>query len=246
MQNQDISQYFETLTQAEAIENAPKRAKEFRNGMVWHFDIEQGTPEWHEVRKGVITASCASVFLTSPFTTTGKLAAGSYGSFSKGAITYIKEKLAERLTTNTPESFKSFAMQQGNDREPFALQRLSEIFGPIDTVGFVCDDNGFYGCSPDGFNPDLLFEIKCPQSKTHLEYLMDIQNLKSDYNDQVQFQMLVTGHKQCVLASFNPDFREPKRQIIYTIIEADEAIHDVYRQQLLNAKEFFEVLYQSI
>ena len=53
----------------------------------FHFDIEQNTDEWNEMRLGKITASAASCLLV-----------GKEDELSVGALTYALEKAAERIT----------------------------------------------------------------------------------------------------------------------------------------------------
>jgi predicted phage-related endonuclease len=53
---------------------------------------------------------------------------------------------------------------------------------------------------------DGLVEIKCPMLSTAVSYLVN-NELPSDYYQQVQGQMLVTGRKYCDFVSYFPRHR---------------------------------------
>lgn len=69
----------------------------------------------------------------------------------------------------------------------------------IKEVGFVEDDTGLIGCSPDGLiyeGPDTLIsglELKCPKSQTHAQWILDGGGLPGEHKPQVHASMVVTG-----------------------------------------------------
>ena len=65
------------------------------------LDIEQGSPEWFEARKGLPTASCFSKIITPK---TGKLSAS--------VDAYIAELIAE-TKEDTTEQIRSYWMERG-------------------------------------------------------------------------------------------------------------------------------------
>jgi putative phage-type endonuclease len=172
-------------------------------------DIAQGSEEWLKLRLGVATASNFDKIITS----TGKESA----TLNKYAL-----ELATQYLISEPESsYKNEAMQRGNDLEPVARQAYSEAtFQVVEEITMFKSDCGNFGYSPDGLiGDDGLIEIKCPQATTHTKYLID-NIMPTDYWQQVQGGLWVSGRKWIDFASFHPNFKEKKLFIIR--VERDE------------------------
>ena len=155
----------------------------------------QGTPEWLQERAGVITASTFSKV----FTTQGKL------STSRDGL--INQLIAENLTGASTATFKSEAMQRGNDLEPEA-RALAEILldTDIEETGLIKMDDHEIGCSPDGLctlDVETGIEIKCPNPGTHISYLRK-GKLPTAYVQQVQGTMLVLNLSSYFFLSYCP------------------------------------------
>jgi len=157
------------------------------------IDVEQGTDEWLKARLGVPTASNYSKVVTSA------------GKPSAQADKYINELIAQRLTGQLPELFKSDAMERGNELEPQARAYYEFMTGnDVNEVGLILNDVGA-GCSPDGLiGDDGGLEIKCPLGTTHVGYLR-AGKLPTTYVQQVQGCMYITGRKWWDFVSFHPD-----------------------------------------
>ena len=81
-------------------------------------------------------------------------------------------------------------------------------------------DVGNFGYSPDGLlGDDGLLEIKCPMATTHAKYLLD-NKMPTDYWQQVQGGLWVSGRRWCDFASFHPNFKE--KQLFIVKVERDE------------------------
>jgi len=160
------------------------------------IDVKQGTPEWLAARTGKPTASGFDKIVTMA------------GAPSKQRQKYLYALAAERITGTKEETFQSAAMQRGVDMEEEArgmYEFISE--NSVKQVGFCMDDEALYGASPDGFiGKDGLIEIKCPSSAVHVGYLID-GKLPSDYFQQVQGQLLVTGRKFVDFFSYYPGIK---------------------------------------
>ena len=120
----------------------------------------QRSPEWFAKRIGKFTGS--------QFPT---LMAGLDTESYKG---YIREKAWERLTGKAVQTFTNDAMQHGIDTEPQARSYYEFVAdAEVVEVGFMVHaDYPYVGVSPDGLVGDKgMIEIKCPQPKTHIEYL---------------------------------------------------------------------------
>jgi len=190
----------------------------------YHLEIEQGTDEWHALRRGVITASAISKLLTATF----KLAAND----TSRALLY--QLLAERITGESDQSFYNDDMARGHLLEPYARDLYTEHFAPVTECGFVTltTSAGVLGYSPDGLvGHDGLIEIKCPRPKTHLKSLLTGE-VPSEYYPQVQTGLAVTGRRWCDYISYAPGLPlfvqrcQPAPAVIATIFAAHEAAED--------------------
>jgi len=153
----------------------------------------QGTTDWLIERIGVVTASNFSKV----FTTAGKL------STSRDGL--INQLIAENLLQKPTETFKSDAMQRGNDLEPEARALAELMLGvDIEEYGLIKMDDYEIGCSSDGLWDDTGIEIKCPNASTHISYLRK-GKLPTIYTQQVQGTMLVLDLSEYWFLSYHPD-----------------------------------------
>lgn len=157
-------------------------------------NVEQGSPEWQQVRLGIPTASEFCKIITP----TGKP--------STQEDAYINRLVAELLVGHPVETFeKTEWMTRGNELEQEAADFYSFQYEvTLETVGFCTNDAGTYGASPDRLCGDGLVELKCPAPHTHVQYMLD-QKIDPKYIPQVQGQMLVTGAKWCDWVSYYPE-----------------------------------------
>jgi putative phage-type endonuclease len=177
--------------------------------------MEQGTEEWFRVRMGKITASN---FATA-------MAKGRGGGESKTRTTLMHRLIAERLTNEPQETYRNGAMEWGTETEPAARDYYGAINDCIvKQVGFV-EHTEYIGCSPDGMvGDDGLLEIKCPNSATHIGYIL-ADKLPACYKAQVQGQLWVTKRKWCDFVSYDP--RVSKRPYWSTRVERDQKYIDL-------------------
>jgi hypothetical protein len=147
--------------------------------------LEQGSPEWHDVRRGMVTASVVGKLLTP----TLKVA----DNDTSRALTATL--VAERITGWTEETAMTNDMWRGVDSEPIARDIYSGAYQQAVEVGFMVEDRwGFeLGYSPDGLvGMDGLIEIKAPRAKTHLNTILRDQ-VPSHYMPQLLCGLLVSG-----------------------------------------------------
>jgi len=167
--------------------------------------IEQGTPEWHAMRCGKVTASRVADVMRS----------GRGGAPSASRARYMGELVAERLTGVPYESFKSAEMQRGNEIEAEAVSAYAFICGAqCDRIAFVDHPSiEMAGASPDALiGDDGLAEFKCPASHTHIQTLLS-DKIDGDYVRQMQWQMACTGRQWCDFVSYDP--RLPTDMALY-------------------------------
>src|SRR5690606_31468225 len=131
------------------------------------YDVEQGTEEWHDVRRGILTASVVGQLIT---TKTLKPAAN---DISRGLTATL---VAERITGWTEPTYTSDDMMRGILDEPLARDLYSEHFAPVRECGFMVltlAHGERLGYSPDGIvGADGLIEVKSRKPKKHLATIL--------------------------------------------------------------------------
>ena len=144
-------------------------------------DLTQGTDDWHKVRS------------TRPTASNIKRLVNNKGVVASDRDNYIAEMKGEKERS----TFKSDAMQSGNDNECIALNLFkNKYFINTKEVGFVYND--LMGCSPDALiidciDPDLIaggVEIKTVAKHIFKKY-KDGDKVPSEYFAQVQSSMYV-------------------------------------------------------
>ena len=178
---------------------------------------------WLKERWGKFTASEIHRLMTN-----GK----AKDSLSVGAMTYIREKVAEQLSEFSSNDFSSAAMDWGREHELEAIQAfesLTEI--RVDQTGenqqFILSECGNWGGTPDGITFESGVEVKCPESKTHLLYLsiVDAETLKAEeakYHWQIQACMALTGKGHWHFVSYDPRFYAEHLRLHHCVIERVE------------------------
>ena len=158
------------------------------------IDCIQGSPEWFAARLGIASASNFS-----------KILAKGQGKTRKS---YMLQLAAEKLAGEPQETFSNAVMDRGTEVEPQAREYYEKLNGVIvEQVGF-CKLTEDIGCSPDGLvGTDGGLEIKCPNSTTHLTYIM-AEKLPSVYVAQVQGSLWVTDRKHWDFVSFDPRIKQ--------------------------------------
>ena len=180
------------------------------------IDCEQRTEAWRMIRAGKVTASAISDVLAK-----GK----SKGSEASTRINYRAKLIAEILTGRpTEDEYISFRMQWGIDTEPLAraAYELARDL-TIEPAGFVLHPRiECFGASPDGFlGSDGLIQIKCPNTATHLDYLL-AGEVPVEYQPQMLVEMACTGRQWTEFVSFDP--RLPRHlQLFVRRFPRDEA-----------------------
>lgn len=194
------------------------------------LDVEQGSPEWLEVRRGIPTASQFHKLL-SPV----KLQPSSQ---ARGYIAKLCVEWA--LGVNQDEDALTQYMRRGSALEArsfahYELEREVEL----DHVGFILRDDRRVGCSPDGLviGAPGGFEGKTPSAEKHMEYLLDESPTR--YACQVQGGIWLAEREWWDFQSFNPSL--PPLLLRFTrderFIKALAEAVDVFLGDLEAAKE---------
>lgn len=158
------------------------------------FDVEQGTPEWHECRRGIPTASEFGAVL----------AKGRSKSEGLTRRRYLLDIAGEIITGKPCESWSGNRhTERGKALEPEARRLYAFIRGvDVDQVGFY--RRGRVGASPDGTvisNGSL--EIKTKLPALHLD-ILDRQQVPPEHMPQIQGVLWVTGREWCDFMSYCP------------------------------------------
>ncbi|SMB88558.1 putative phage-type endonuclease [Pasteurella testudinis DSM 23072] len=163
------------------------------------LDCEQGTEEWLTARLGIPTATGIKNIVTAS------------GEKSSSQKKYMAELIEESILGLPEKSFKSAAMERGNELEPLARMAYEFETGySVQQVGGVYrDENRTVMVSPDGLIPELRkgLEIKCPKMSTHICYILE-GGLPSEYIIQVQANLWVTGYDTWDFVSYCPEYQK--------------------------------------
>lgn len=168
--------------------------------MARHYDVAQGSDRWSILRMGRASSSDFDQIITP----TGLVAKGD--KVDKYENRLIAEIMLMRpVRTMAP----SYAMERGKALEPEARDAYEFATGKkLIHAGFITDDLGHYGCSPDALVKDenIGVEIKCPLSEEkHIGYLLDPKSFIDEHKPQVQGQIFVAGFDAVDMISYFPE-----------------------------------------
>ena len=191
------------------------------------INVIQGTDEWKNCRLGIPTSSNFEKLITTK------------GETSKQRYKYLYRLAGEKVSGNAEETYQNGAMQRGIELEDEARQMYQIVNGEeVEQVGFCLEDGEKYGCSPDGLvGKDGGIEIKCPSMAVHVGYLID-NKLPSEYFQQTQGQLLVTGRKWWDFISYYPGIKP-----LIVRVKQDKEFHKALNAEL---KAFCDLLEETI
>jgi hypothetical protein len=185
--------------------------------VIVYRDIEQRSPEWFALHVGIPTASDINKIVTS----TGKVSAQ--------RTEYLYRLAGERvLGTVEQNGLNTVWTRRGTELEPearsvYAMENEVEV----EEVGFITDDQGRYGCSPDGLIlPNKGLEIKCPSLSVFVGYVLG-GKLPTEYKVQVQASLFITGLEQWDFFAYYPDMKP-----FQVTVEPDMKFHEILKEEL--------------
>lgn len=213
----------------------------------YYHRLQQGSQEWHDLRRGILTASTMNKVITPA---TLKVAN------NKDTRTHIYELAALRVTDVPEDQFVSYAMERGNLEEVEARIAYADQFEPVYECGFVVNrDLGFpVGFSPDGLiGDDGFIENKSRdmkfQMQTIIEHLVDPLSdlIPREFMLQVQAGLWVTKRKWCDFTSYSngmnmiairvepiPEYQEKIEEAASATEKQVQRIVDQYRDAIEN------------
>lgn len=158
-------------------------------------DVEQRSPEWLQLRAGIVTASVVGQLLTPTLRVAD--------NDTSRALTL--SLVAERITGHIEEGYVNNDMLRGVYEEPRARDLYAETTGQqVTECGFMryTADGLTLGYSPDGLVGERgLLEVKCPRPKGHLATIL-ADEPPARHMAQMQAGMLVSGRDWCDYVSF--------------------------------------------
>lgn len=182
----------------------------------------QHSLDWYRARLGRFTGSQVGRLM--------KSGRGKDDIFSKDALTYINEIVAERMLNPSvvmvDDLFEEYLMQVtatskamawGNDQEMNARGMYASVTKRKVTSCGAIQMFSYFADSPDGLclDDDGAVEIKCPANKTHTEYLASVHDaeglkaIKPEYYWQCMAHMAASGAEWCDWMSYCPFNKKP-------------------------------------
>lgn len=151
-------------------------------------DLVQGSGEWLDQRRGMVTASVVGRLVTARTIKPAR---------NPESRSLTAQLVAERITGWTDPTYITDDMLRGIEDEPRARDAYAQRYAPVTEVGFmVRDDWGFrIGYSPDGLVGDNgLIEVKSRRAKKHLQTIL-ADAVPPENMAQLQCGLLVSGRE---------------------------------------------------
>ena len=159
-------------------------------------NLEQGSDEWLEARRGIVTASTVGQLITP---STLKPAS------NPASRALVQTLVAERVSGWVEPSFTTADMLRGIESEPIARDLYAEKYAPVTEVGFMVRTEADWtlGYSPDGMVGDEgLIEVKAPRPKSHVATILSGE-VPGYHMAQLQAGLLVSGRSWIDYISFH-------------------------------------------
>lgn len=206
-------------------------------------DFAQGTDRWREVHLGIPTASEFKKIITP-----------AKGDLSASHREFAARLVGERLTGGFDDVKELFDIHilRGIEHEPRALAAYQYKTGAYArSVGFVTNDEGTAGCSPDGLvylnegdpfeNPIGGTEFKCP---TLTKFLMwqDEGILPLEHKCQVHGSLAITGLPWWDFVAFHANFPDN----LFIVRVTPDAFTEAVKSALAKFLKITDELYAKI
>ena len=192
-------------------------------------ELEQGSPEWFDARRGMMSASELNLIITPKL------------RMAENEKTNIHcfELAAQRFNNYTDPSWEGENAMRGWADEIRSRDLYSEHFAPVREVGGMCRDFGSFKlwCSPDGLVGDNGgIECKSRLQKHQMRTVFE-NEVPEDHKLQVQAFLLVSGRDWVDYLSYSGGMA------LWRIrVEPDLVFHDA----IVTACEAFESKVQEV
>ncbi|EAI1538911.1 YqaJ viral recombinase family protein [Campylobacter coli] len=168
------------------------------------IDLEQGSAEWLNFRKGKITASIVASCI------------GEKGAF-------LSKEKAKELIQGVYEPYVSEAMKKGREYEELIRAKMEFIIGKdITPIVIQSLENELFMASLDGIdNEKTIYEFKYSTNNEEYEQVLKFKKPSPKYYAQVQFQLFVGGFEKCVFVVLNEN-----DDLTYCVVKSDKEYQD--------------------
>lgn len=163
--------------------------------LVEYGDLEQGTPEWLEARRGIVTASVVGQLVTP------RTIKPANNDISRALTATLA---AERITGWVEPVYVNHDMLRGTLDEPVARALYTEHHAPVTELGFMVREEPTWklGYSPDGLvGDDGLIEIKSRKQRKQVQTVL-ADEVPLENMAQLQAGLLVSGRQWIDYVSF--------------------------------------------
>jgi hypothetical protein len=189
--------------------------------MKFHWDLDQNSEEWLDLRRGRISGSDAAKLLVK-----GK---GEQG-FGVGALSLARKIAEEVVTGRVRQSFSNKATDWGHEYEPEAIAYYEiESLTKVQRVGYVEKDQ-WRGVSPDGLITEvpIYLEYKC----LPVDHIAIVESNEPDpeHVKQVQWGLWCTQYPAAHLVYYHPWYPKKTRMKVFRI-EPDKELHGLYEDR---------------
>jgi hypothetical protein len=183
------------------------------------INCEQGSPEWHDARRGIPTASRFKDVMAQG---EGKMRAR-----------YMRELAAEQIMKEPVKGYTNAHMDRGKDYEAELLAKYCyDKDVNVEKVGFLRSTLMSTGCSPDGLVLENgMVEIKSTLPELLVE-ILERGRLPTGHQPQVQGQLWISGRQWCDIV-----FGWPKMPLFIHRVERDEPYMAGLRAELISFNE---------
>ncbi|EKG4622570.1 YqaJ viral recombinase family protein [Campylobacter coli] len=166
------------------------------------IDLEQGSVEWLNFRKGKIGASMVASCV------------GIKGAFNS------KEE-ARDIILGLKEVYQNEAMKKGNDYEALIRARVEFLHSvSITPVVLQSLENEMFIASLDGIDENgIIYEFKYSQNE--YDFIKRNKKPSDKYYAQVQFGLYISGKEKCVFVAMNKE-----EEIVECEVSKDEAYQE--------------------
>lgn len=168
----------------------------------YFYDIEQNSPEWDEMRAGLVTSSEIGTVLAS----------GRGSAPSKTRRKYMLNLIADRLGAAPSDRYVSAQMERGHAMEQEAADAYALLTDDDpQLIGFV--RNGETGASPDRLIGDNgLLEIKTKDRHRQLECLLQ-EGIPAEHLPQLYGQLWICEREWVDFCSYWPGIKPVIRRL---------------------------------
>jgi len=193
------------------------------------IECQQGTPEWFNARAGVITASNFAEIRR-------RLKSGpNKGDYTSAARDYAFRVAIERISGRPlEEDYTPWQAKRGMELESDARSLHAFTVGlDVEPTGLVRTDDDVFGASADGLiGDDGGAEYKCLLDVAKIRNIIFASDV-SDYMDQIQGGMWITGRLWWHFCLYVPQLKDCKRDLTIHEVKRDDDYIEAMERDLV-------------